>query len=156
MESEHIQQLTGSLGTASVAELGCMTTLSLRELLSSFFFISSFFPPIPLLLFSYLQLLWGPRHEDGGWWGRDLLAVFFWNLRGSSLRLCLPAECVLIHINTWCLLLCCLSQVVLFTYYYPDVLYMCCKPLQGINIYATVHSVWVLARSGYACGFFTG
>lgn len=33
---------------------------------------------------------------------------------------------------------------------------MCCHPLQGIHIYAAVPLVWVLARSGYACGLLIG
>lgn len=44
MESEHTQQLTGSLGAASVAELVCMTNVSEGASFLSSFFTSFIFP----------------------------------------------------------------------------------------------------------------
>lgn len=65
----------------------CMHDQCLRGSFFPFFFFYFLYFSIPLLLFSYLQLLWGPRQgcEYGAWWGRDLLAVFFWNLREGAL-----------------------------------------------------------------------
>lgn len=61
--------------------------------------------------------------------------------RGHSTG-CLYAGCVLI--STYGggeLPLCSLTQVVLFTYCYPDVLGVCYKPQQDISMYVAVYLV---------------